>query len=169
MLYSLPMATETERKFLVLGDDWKKDDQGNERVGTHYKQGYLASSKELTVRVRLAGDTGYITIKGPAQTGSLAHAEFEYEIPGTDAEELLTTLCLPGKIEKVRYKIPFENHIWEVDVFEGANTGLIMAEVELADEHETVIIPPWIGTEVSHDARYFNALLSKNPFSTWNE
>ena len=156
------MATETERKFLVKDNSWNMN-----VTGTAYKQGYLVSTKERAARIRIAGDKGYITIKGPAPEGTLARPEFEYEIPLADAEEIFNTLCEPNKIEKTRYKIPFENHIWEVDVFHGDNTGLVMAEVELQNEHEDIIIPPWIGEEVSHDVRYFNSQLAKNPFSSW--
>jgi adenylate cyclase len=156
------MATETERKFLLKDDSWNTG-----VVGTEYKQGYLVSSPERTARIRIAGETGYITIKGPGIEGSLARPEYEYEIPLADAEEMFTNLCEPEKIEKTRYKIPFENHVWEVDVFHGTNEGLIMAEVELVDEHEEVILPPWIGNEVSDDPRYFNSKLAKNPFTTW--
>lgn len=162
------MATETERKFLVVGDAWRIGENGTNRVGTHYKQGYLVSSKERTVRVRIAGDTGYLTIKGPAPEGMLGKPEYEYEIPLTDAEELFSTLCLPEKIEKTRYKIPFGSHVWEVDVFHGTNEGLVMAEVELQSEHEQPEIPDWIGQEVSDDSRYYNGRLAKEPFSTWN-
>lgn len=157
------MATETERKFLLKNDSWNTG-----ITGTNYKQGYLVSSKERTVRIRIAGDTGYITIKGPAVADSLVHPEYEYEIPVTDAEELFN-LCEPERIEKTRYKIPYENHVWEVDVFHGLNQGLVMVEVELQDEHEDVIIPPWIGEEVSYDMRYFNSRLAKEPFSTWSK
>lgn len=156
------MATETERKFLLKDSSWNTG-----IVGTEYKQGYLISTRERTVRIRIAGDKGYITIKGPGLEGSLARPEYEYEIPLIDAEELLATLCEPEKIEKTRYKIPFENHVWEVDVFHGSNEGLVMAEVELTDEHEAVTLPPWIGDEVSDDPRYFNSKLAKNPFTTW--
>jgi adenylate cyclase len=157
------MATETERKFLVKDDSWK-----NGVTGTEYKQGYLHSTKDLTVRVRIAGEKGLITIKGPSIKQSLSHAEYEYEIALSDAEEMFTNLCAAGKIEKTRYKIPFGNHIWEIDVFHGLNDGLIMAEVELHDEHEPVELPLWIGQEVSHDTKYYNALLSKNPFTRWD-
>ena len=157
------MATEIERKFLVKDDSWKVG-----ATGTEYKQGYLHSSKDLTVRIRIAGDKGLITIKGGHKEGELAHAEYEYEIPLTDANEMFNNLCDPARIEKTRYKIPFEGHIWDVDVFHGANEGLIMAEVELADEHEEVKMPAWVGSEVSHDSRYYNALLAQNPFTTWN-
>lgn len=157
------MAIETERKFLLKDTSWN-----NDLVGTEYKQGYLVSTRERTARIRIAGTKGYITIKGPGVEGSLARPEYEYEIPLQDAEELFANLCEPEKIEKTRYKIPFENHIWEVDVFHGTNEGLVMAEVELTDEHEDVVIPPWIGEEVSHDPRYFNSNLAKHPFSTWN-
>lgn len=156
------MATETERKFLVKDNSWNTG-----IAGTEYKQGYLVSMKERAVRIRIAGDKGLITIKGPGLDGSLAKPEFEYEIPLADAEEIFATLCEPDKIEKTRYKVPFENHVWEVDVFHGSNEGLIVAEVELQDEHEEVIIPTWIGEEVSHDVRYFNSELAKKPFSTW--
>lgn len=156
------MATETERKFLLKDDSWKEG-----ATGTAYKQGYLTSTKERTVRIRIAGTKGLITIKGPAMEGSLTRPEYEYEIPLTDAQELFDTLCEPGKIEKTRHKIPFEGHVWEVDVFHGANEGLVMSEVELQDEHENVILPPWIGQEVSDDPRYFNGRLAKEPYTTW--
>lgn len=156
------MATETERKFLLKDTSWNTG-----LSGTSYKQGYLITSRERTVRVRIAGDHAYITIKGPMQDGSLAKSEFEYEIPIADAEELYDHVCLPEKIEKTRYMIPYEGHTWEVDVFHGLNEGLVMAEVELEDEHEALILPPWIGEEVSHDRRYFNGLLAKEPFSAW--
>lgn len=162
------MATETERKFLLKNDAWQTDENGNQRVGIPYKQGYIVSSKERTVRIRIAGNTGFITIKGPAPEGTLARPEFEYEIPLNDAEELFTTLCLPEKIEKTRYKIPFGSHVWEVDVFHGTNEGLVMAEVELASEDEQPEIPDWIGVEVTNDSRYFNGRLAQEPFSTWN-
>lgn len=161
------MAIETERKFLVKSDAWKTDDQGTPRAGTPYKQGYIISSKERTVRVRIAGGKGIITIKGLLPNGGLGRAEYEYEIPLTDAEELFETICLPEKIEKTRYKIPFGAHVWEVDVFHGTNEGLIVAEVELQSEDEQPEIPDWAGEEVSHDPRYFNAKLAEEPFSTW--
>lgn len=161
------MAIETERKFLLSSDAWKIDEYGNERIGTPYKQGYLVSTVDLTVRVRIAGTTGIITIKGPTAPGKIGKAEFEYEIPLGDAEELFKTLCLPEKIEKTRYKIPFGSHVWEVDVFHGANEGLVMAEVELTSEDDQPEIPEWIGAEVTNDSRYYNALLARNPFSTW--
>lgn len=161
------MAIETERKFLVNSDAWRTDETGAQRVGIPYKQGYIISSKERTVRIRIADGKGIITIKGLAPEGVLGRAEYEYEIPLTDAEELFERICLPEKIEKTRYKIPFGAHVWEVDVFHGTNEGLIVAEVELQSEDEQPEIPDWVGEEVSHDPRYFNAKLTEEPFSTW--
>lgn len=162
------MATETERKFLLAADTWKNNEDGTPRTGTAYKQGYLMSTPEKTVRIRIAGDKGFITIKGPSLDGTLTRQEFEYTIPLDDAENIFENLCEPQKIEKTRYVIPYAEHVWEVDVFHGNNEGLILAEVELDHEDEFITMPPWIGEEVTHDARYFNSLLAKNPFSQWN-
>lgn len=154
------MSIEIERKFLVKGDGWR-----SLGVGTVYCQGYLASGKGVTVRVRIAGDTGYLTIKGA--TEGISRSEFEYVIPTSDAEEMLSTLCDRPLIEKVRYRIIQDDLTWEVDEFTGANQGLVMAEVELRDPNQIVELPDWIGEEVSHDPRYFNAYLAKNPFPSW--
>lgn len=154
------MGIEIERKFLVKGDGWR-----SLGVGTVYCQGYLASGKGVTVRVRIAGDTGYLTIKGA--TEGISRSEFEYVIPTPDAEEMLSTLCDRPLIEKVRYRIIQDDLTWEVDEFTGANQGLVMAEVELRDPNQIVELPDWIGEEVSHDPRYFNAYLAKNPFPSW--
>jgi adenylate cyclase len=156
------MAREIERKFLVVGDAWR-----SLAIGVAYRQGYLLSNKNLTVRVRMAGDAGYLTIKGAAE--GISRAEFEYAIPAADAAELLDTLCERPLIEKVRYRIPWQGLVWEVDEFAGANQGLIVAEVELNDPQQVVLLPEWIGKEVSHDPRYYNALLAKHPYSEWKD
>lgn len=154
------MGTEIERKFLVQGDRWR-----SLGIGTRYRQGYIASSKERTVRVRVAGEQGYLTIKG-ASSG-IARAEFEYPIPLEDAELMLDTLCDRPLIEKTRYRIPDGNVVWEVDEFAGENQGLIVAEVELTGADQAIDLPDWIGEEVSHDPRYYNASLAKHPFTRW--
>lgn len=153
------MGTEIERKFLVVGDQWRSLGQG-----TRYCQGYL--STRPTVRVRIAGDQGYLTIKGPSD--GVSRAEFEYGIPLADAQTMLATLCQRPLIEKVRTKIPIDGLVWEVDEFMGDNHGLILAEVELTAANQAFEIPPWIGVEVSGDPRYFNSYLVQHPFSTWS-
>lgn len=153
------MAKEIERKFLVNGDSWRQLGEG-----ILYRQGYIPS-QGATVRVRVAGNQGYLTIKGP--TVNFSRSEFEYPIPLADAQEMLDTLCDRPLIEKTRYKIEWAGLVWEVDEFAGANQGLILAEVELTDEAQQVEIPDWIGTEVTGDPRYFNSYLAKQPFSEW--
>ncbi len=154
------MAKEIERKFLVKGDDWRKLAKG-----THYRQGYLSTVKERTVRVRTIDDKGFLTIKGI--TVGATRAEYEYEIPAQDANAMLDNLCEKPLIEKYRYKIDYEGFTWELDEFEGDNQGLIVAEIELADENEKFGIPEWIGEEVTGDPRYFNSNLTKQPYTTW--
>ena len=153
------MGMEIERKFLV-----KKAPLEEWGEGTILKQGYLARGSQATARVRVAGQVGYLTIKG--KTFGISRQEFEYEIPVTEAEALLL-LCEGGLIHKKRWKVPFEGHIWEVDVFYGENDGLCLAEIELDDETEKFIRPPWLAEEVSDDPRYFNGALSKFPFKKW--
>jgi adenylate cyclase len=154
------MAMEIERKFLVVGDQWR-----SLASGTVYRQGYLLSNEQLTVRVRMAGDLGYLTIKGSSD--GISRAEFEYAIPATDATELLDTLCERPLIEKTRYRIPYQGLVWEVDEFAGANQGLIVAEVELIEPNQPILVPEWIGAEVSDNPRYFNACLAKHPYCEW--
>jgi adenylate cyclase len=156
------MATEIERKFLVVGEQWREL-----AVGTVYRQGYIFSDIRRTVRVRVAGEKGFITIKGAAV--GLVRPEFEYAIPLEDAMLMLDTLCDRPLIEKTRYVLKQGDLTWEIDEFAGENQGLIVAEVELSDENQSVKLPPWIGTEVSHDPRYFNAALAKNPFTHWKD
>ena len=128
------MPTEIERKFLVKSEEWRKL-----ATGTIYRQGYIATKKGTTVRVRLAGNQGYLTIKGA--TKGISRAEYEYEIPAEDAQEMLNSLCEPPLIEKTRYKIAIDDLIWEVDEFVGENQGLIVAEVELTDANQTINFP----------------------------
>lgn len=154
------MAQEIERKFRVSGDDWRGLAEGQE-----FRQGYLSTVAERTVRVRRKGDQGFLTVKG-ISVGA-ARAEFEYEIPLADADEMLDTLCEKPIIEKTRYRIPYQGFVWEVDEFAGANAGLIVAEIELSDEEQTFPKPPWIGEEVTDDPRYFNANLIAHPFKVW--
>jgi len=154
------MGREIERKFLVGGDDWRSLTQG-----TTYRQGYLNTAKERTVRIRSAGSRGFITVKGPA-TGA-ARAEYEYEIPAEDADAILDELCEKPIIEKIRYRIGLGKHTWEVDEFLGENAGLIIAEVELSHEDEPFERPPWLGREVTGDPGYFNSNLVRNPYKKW--
>jgi adenylate cyclase len=155
------MPTEIERKFLVKSEEWR-----TLGTGTIYRQGYIATKKGTTVRVRLAGNQGYITIKGTSK--GISRAEYEYPIPTEDAQEMLDNLCELPLIEKTRYKIEIAELIWEVDEFSGKNQGLIVAEVELTDANQTIEIPDWIGQEVSDDARYYNANLAQHPYSEWS-
>jgi len=154
------VGVEIERKFLLVNDDWRKLAQGK-----IYRQGYLSSVKERTVRVRTIEDEGYLTIKGVSR--GAVRTEYEYAIPLDDARAMLDALCEKPLIEKKRFKIPYQGLIWEVDEFFGENKGLIMAEVELASETQTFRKPEWIGVEVTHDSRYFNANLGQHPFSRW--
>ncbi|MCG8508215.1 MAG: CYTH domain-containing protein [Rhodospirillales bacterium] len=154
------MAKEIERKFLVAGEAWREL-----ASGTVYRQGYLSTVKERTVRVRTIDDKAYLTIKGA--TVGATRAEYEYEIPAADADEMLDDLCEKPIIEKTRYKIPHEGFTWEVDEFAGVNAGLVVAEIELADEAQAFSKPDWIGEEVSDDPRYFNANLIADPYTSW--
>lgn len=154
------MAQEIERKFLLAGEDWRGLAEGVE-----YRQGYLCASKERSVRVRIAGNQGYLTVKG-ATVGAI-RSEYEYEIPLEDARSMLADLCPQPQIEKKRYTIPFDGFIWEVDEFFGGNTGLIVAEIELEAEDQAFDRPEWIGEEVTGDPRYYNAALCAAPYNTW--
>ena len=133
-------------------------------AGVAYRQGYLSRDPDRTVRIRLAGDHAFLTIKGRSRGAS--RAEFEYEIPAGDAE-LLLGLCAGPVIEKTRHRIDHVGHTWEIDVFHGANEGLVVAEVEIASPDTPVELPAWAGDEVTSDPRYFNANLVANPYSTW--
>ncbi len=153
------MGVEIERKFLVAGDSWRQ--QAGE--GLSCRQGYLVSGQGKTVRVRILGEEAFLTIKGP--TAGISRSEFEYAIPSGDAAELLA-LC-ETRVEKTRYFIPHGGLVWDLDVFGGANEGLVMAEVELESEGQPVELPEWAGREVSGDPRYYNSYLARNPFTLW--
>lgn len=154
------MSVEIERKFLVVGDGWRRD---NPR-GVRFCQGYLAQGsftpQHITVRVRRAGERACVTIKGKRE--GIARPEFEYLIPVDDAEELLR-LCRKPLIEKTRYTVHHAGHAWAVDVFGGANSGLVLAEIELDDPNELFARPEWLGREVTYDRRYHNSLLNVPP------
>jgi len=154
------MGTEIERKFLVQDNAWR-----SLAAGVKYRQGYLNSAKERTVRVRTIDDKGFLTIKG-ITTGA-TRVEYEYEIPAADANAMLNDLCEKPLIEKSRYKIDFKGLFWEVDEFFGENQGLIVAEVELASEDQKFEIPAWIGEEVTGDSKYLNSNLINNPYLKW--
>ena len=154
------MGIEIERKFLVR-------DRGflDGSPGVAYRQGYLSTDPDRTVRIRRAGPDAYVTVKGRSRGAT--RAEFEYEIPAADADEMLA-LCIPPVIEKVRHRIEHAGRTFEVDVFGGVNEGLVVAEVELPSEDALVDLPGWIGDEVTDDPRYFNANLIAHPFKDWD-
>ncbi len=152
------MSLEIERKFLVVGDSWRS------AAAVYYCQGYLNRDKARTVRVRVAGESGFLTIKGISQGAT--RAEFEYGIPLNDAKELLA-LCEMPLIEKYRRKISYEGMCWEVDEFLGENEGLVIAEIELEAEDQGFKKPEWVGDEVTQDSRYYNSNLSLHPFKHW--
>ena len=154
------MGTEIERKFLVTGDEWRAM-----ATGVFYSQGYLCLEKERTVRVRIAGDKAFLTVKG--KSSGISRMEYEYPIPLEDARVLLAQLCVQPVIEKKRYRIHYQGFVWEVDEFFGENEGLLVAEIELAAEEQVFEKPSWVGEEVSFDRRYANAGLVKNPYSSW--
>ena len=153
------MAEEIERKFLVRGEAWRAG-----AVGSVFRQGYLSTVTERTVRVRVVGEHGYLTVKGI--TVGATRAEFEYDIPVDEAEALLR-LCEQPIIEKTRHTVEYRGLHWEIDEFEGANRGLIVAEVELAAADAAFARPDWVGDEVTDDPRYFNSNLVAHPYTTW--
>jgi len=153
------MALEIERKFILKEGVWR-----NEK-GTMYRQGYLSSVKERSVRVRMIEGNGYLTVKGISR--GAVRVEYEYEIPGSDAQAMLNDLCEKPLIEKMRYKIECKGLIWEADEFFGENQGLLIAEVELEREDQPFVKPEWVGEEVTGDPKYFNANLIHHPFRKW--
>ncbi len=157
------MATEIERKFLVSGDDWKSDVRREVSIA----QGYLVAEPERTVRVRLRGDgSATLNVKGP--TDGSSREEHEYVIPREDALEIMQ-ICRRPIIEKTRHIVEHRGHCWEIDVFEGSNEGLRLAEIELEAESEEFEIPAWVGREVTGDSRFFNAALVDHPYTQWPE
>jgi adenylate cyclase len=155
------MAIEIERKFLLRDERWRDAADG----GTRFRQGYLIGAERASVRVRIEGDQANINIK--SATLGIKRQEYEYAIPLDEAEELLDTLCEQPQISKTRYLVPYGEHTWEIDVFDGDNAGLVVAEVELAAEDEAFACPPWVGEEVSGDTRYYNVCLVKHPYKDW--
>lgn len=153
---------EIERKFLVKDDSFKRD----AFTESHIAQGYLSSVPERTVRVRIKGNKGFLTIKGISNESGLSRFEWEKEIPVDEAKNLLL-LCEKGVIDKTRFEVKLGNHVYEVDVFHGQNEGLIIAEIELDSETETFEKPNWIGNEVTSDKRYYNSYLSNTPYKNW--
>ncbi len=153
------MGLEIERRFRVKGDAWRQLAEG-----VRYRQGYLSVEAERTVRVRVVGETAWLTIKGMI-THATRH-EFEYVIPLADAQTMLDTLC-PMVVDKLRYRINWQGHVWEVDEFFAENAGLVLAEIELPAEDTTFDSPDWIGEEVTEDSRFTNAYLSKKPYTRW--
>ncbi|PKP07122.1 MAG: adenylate cyclase [Bacteroidetes bacterium HGW-Bacteroidetes-5] len=156
------MAQEIERKFLVKSDDFKKVASKETRI----TQGYLSSVPERTVRVRIKGKSGYLTIKGIGNESGASRYEWEREIPVSEVEELLK-ICEPGVIDKTRYEVKSGIHTFEVDEFYGENSGLIVAEVELKSEDQAFTKPDWIAEEVTGDSKYYNSMLMKNPYTKW--
>jgi CYTH domain-containing protein len=154
------MGIEIERKFLLTDTKWKKL-----ATGISYRQGYLNSAKERTVRIRTIADKGFLTIKGVSVGAT--RVEYEYEIPHKDADALLDELCEKPLIEKNRYKIVHAGFTWEVDEFFGENEGLVVAEIELDSEEQSFDKPDWVDEEVTGDPRYFNSNLIKEPYSRW--
>jgi adenylate cyclase len=156
------MAQEIERKFLVTSEAFKMEASKKTRI----TQGYLSSVPERTVRVRIKGESGYITIKGIGSDSGASRYEWEKEIPVSEVDELLK-ICEPGVIDKTRFEVKVGHHTFEVDEFYGENQGLTVAEVELSAEDEKFDKPAWLGAEVTGDVRYFNSMLMKNPFTKW--
>jgi adenylate cyclase len=155
------MATEIERKFLLLNQDW----QEYTRSELHIVQGYLATNEFSSTRIRIQNDKANINIK--SATLGITRTEFEYSIPVNDARLMLEDLCIKPVIEKTRFTVEHMGHTWEIDVFSGDNEGLIVAEIELSSPDEAFEKPSWIGEEVSNDARYYNACLVNNPYKNW--
>ena len=156
------MATEIERKFLVVGEDWR----GAVVSSTRYRQGYLTPGPgRCSVRVRVGGGRARLNIKGA--TVGVSRPEYEYAIPVDEAEEMLDALCSGPLVEKTRHLVDHGGHRWEIDVFEGENAGLVVAEVELTDPDEALELPAWAGEDVSGQVRYYNAALAETPYSRW--
>jgi adenylate cyclase len=154
------MAREIERKFLVKGDCWK-----SRVLGVMCRQGYLVKAGGVTVRVRVLGESGFLTIKG--KTEGIGREEYEYVIPLEDAEAMLENMTSGEIVEKIRYRVPVHGVTWDVDEFLGANEGLVLAEVELEHEGQEVLLPEWAGLEVTGDPRYYNSRLAEAPYSRW--
>jgi len=157
------MAKEIERKFLIDKTLWQQVDKP---AGQALRQGYIVTDPNKTIRVRIAGSRGFLTIKGV--TVGATRSEYEYEIPVRDAEELLDGFVV-SELSKIRYTLLFKNRVWEVDEFLGDNAGLFVAEIELASENDVFDVPDWAGLEVTGEERYYNSNLTKNPYKNWRQ
>lgn len=155
------MGMEIERKFLVINDLWRAAAD----AGVNVIQGYFTTNDQCSIRIRLTGDQANLNIK--SATLGITREEFDYPIPAADARDLLDHLCTKPLIEKKRYHVQHESHLWEVDVFSGENNGLVVAEIELAHIDEPFSRPEWAGVEVSGDRRYYNVCLVQHPYSNW--
>lgn len=156
------MPQEIERKFLVINEAWRTAVTRTAPM----RQGYLASDPSCSMRVRVSGDEAYLNIK--SATLGIARHEFEYPIPVDEARTLLGLFCQGRSLDKVRYYVPNGPDLWEIDVFEGSNDGLIVAEIELASVDQAFERPNWVGAEISHDTRYYNVCLIDHPYSRWS-
>lgn len=156
----IAMRTEHERKFLLKNDSWKTGAEG-----LLCRQGYIAEGNQVVVRVRVMGNEGFLTIK--ERIPGISRGEYEYAIPHEDAEAMLDEISVGVVIEKLRYRVPYAGHLWEIDEFHGVNQGLVVAEIELSAADTPFARPEWLGAEVTGDARYYNAHLAYYPFSTW--
>ncbi len=157
------MPIEIERKFLLHDDSWRlKAD-----AGTVMRQGYLSNNSKSSIRVRIEGEQANLNIK--SSTPGTVRSEYEYAIPVCDAEELLANLCHESIIEKIRYHVEFSGFIWEIDVFSGANMGLVVAEIELSEIGQNFFRPAWLGCEVSDEIRYYNSHLAGYPYLDWSK
>lgn len=155
------MPIEIERKFLVRADAWRDASTSSSEL----RQGYLNLERRCSIRVRTDGGRGWLNIKGA--TVGVQRPEYEFEIPVSEAEELLSNFAVAPPIEKIRHLVPHGKHVWEIDEFRGANSGLVVAEIELGDANEYVELPDWVGQEVTDDVRYYNTSLTRHPFSKW--
>lgn len=155
------MSQEIERKFLVIADTWK----GQVRQSVRCRQGYLCGNETSSIRIRVCEEDARLNIK--SATLGITRDEFDYPVPLADALRMLERLCDGPLIEKTRHIVDHAGHVWEIDVFEGENRGLVVAEVELSSENESFEMPDWVGGEVSHDARYYNTSLVRHPYSRW--
>jgi adenylate cyclase len=157
------MALEIERKFKMRDETWRQASTGS----AHILQGYFARTPLLRARIRIYGDKGFITLKSEGAT--LVRHEYEYEIPKADAIEMIKRFSIEPIVRKVRYDVPYDGVVWAVDVFEGANSGLTLAEAELKSADQKLSLPPWVGEEVTNDRRYGNSNLARYPFVTWDK
>ncbi|MFB3926099.1 MAG: CYTH domain-containing protein [Syntrophales bacterium] len=157
------MAVEIERKFLLCSERWRE----KASPGVFYRQGYVCTEKEYAVRVRIAGNRGYLSVKGAVS--ETTRREYEYEIPRPDAEEMLSFFCRRRPLEKIRRTVDYEGKTWEIDEFLGENAGLVIAEIELQEEGEPFDMPDWAGPEITKDERYLSVNLYLRPFTSWGK